>query len=152
MASGFKLDDPEIAQAIAEVVDDKNEEVEYVIFGVDGNEKKVFVEKKGKGGLAEIKPDLHDDALQFIYYRTMSGDEESHRVKFVFVSWAGEAIRKPKLRAIMSILKADMKNIANNFHVEIHATNLDDLNEEEIAIKIKKAGGADYSANTSAMN
>ncbi|KAL7712430.1 Coactosin [Entamoeba marina] len=147
--SGFDLSDPEIAQAVQEVIDDKVEDVEYCILGCQTQPNKVFLETKGKGGLDEVKAALRDDALQFAYYRTISGDEESRRVKFVFISWAGDNIRKPKLRAVMSILKGDVKSIINNFHVELHATSQEDLDAEEIATKIKKAGGADYSFNTS---
>ncbi|EAL45540.1 actin binding protein family protein [Entamoeba histolytica HM-1:IMSS-B] len=144
--SGFDLS--EVAGPVAEVIDDKNEEVEFVVFGVQTQPNKLVVDAKGKGGLEEVKAALKEDALQFAYYRTISGDEESKRVKFVFISWAGEGIKKPKLRAVMSILKGDVKNVINNFHIELHATSLDDLVEDEIAAKIKKAGGADYSFNT----
>ena len=145
--SGFDLS--EIADPVQEVIDDRNEEVEFVVFTVSTQPNKINVEAKGKGGLEEVKANLKEDSLQFAYYRTISGDEESRRVKFVFISWAGDRITKPKLRAVMSILKGDVKNIINNFHIELHATSHDDLVEEEIAAKLKKAGGADYSFNTS---
>ncbi|ELP85052.1 coactosin, putative [Entamoeba invadens IP1] len=145
----FDMSDPELAQSIAEVIDDKNEEVEYVVFNVSTAPNKVNFQIKGKGGLNEVKAALKDEELQFAYYRTISGDEESKRVKFVFVSWAGEGIKKPKLRAAMSILKGEVKDtLFKNFHIEIHATCQDDLKEEEIAAKLKKAGGADYSTNS----
>ena len=145
--SGFDLS--EIPDVIQEVIDDRNEEVEYAVFTVTTQPNKVGLEIKGKGGLEEVKAALKEDCLQFAYYRTISGDEESRRVKFVFISWAGDRITKPKLRAVMSILKGDVKTIINNFHIELHATSADDLVEEEIAAKLKKAGGADYSFNTS---
>ena len=145
--SGFDVS--EIADVIQEVIDDRNEEVEYCIFTVQTQPNKVAFETKGKGGLEEVKANLREDCLQFAYYRTISGDEESRRVKFVFISWAGDRITKPKLRAVMSILKGDVKTVINNFHIELHATSLDDLDEEEIATKIIKAGGANYSFNTS---
>ena len=145
--SGFDVS--EIADPVQEVIDDRNEEVDFVVFTVTTQPNKVSFETKGKGGLEEVKACLREDCLQFAYYRTISGDEESRRVKFVFISWAGDRITKPKLRAVMSILKGDVKQIINNFHIELHATNVDDLDEEEIAAKLKKAGGADYSFNTS---
>ncbi|ELP86896.1 coactosin, putative [Entamoeba invadens IP1] len=147
--SGFDLTDAEIVQAIADVIDDKNETT-YVVFTAHAQPNKLVLEGKGVGGLTEVKALLKDDQLQFAYYRTISGDEESHRVKFVLICWAGEGIKKPKLRAVMSVLKGDVKNnLVKNFHIEIHATNQDDLVEEEINKKLKKAGGADYSTNTS---
>ena len=147
--SGFDLSDPAIAQAVHDVIDDKNEEIEYVILTAQTQPNKIVVEAQGKGGLEDIKPQLKDDSLQFVYYRTISGDEESKRVRFVFICWAPDGITKPKIRAMMSILKADVKTVITNYSIELHATSVDDLNEEDIMTKIKKAGGADYSANTS---
>ncbi|ELP90397.1 coactosin, putative [Entamoeba invadens IP1] len=145
----FDLSDPELVNAVNEVIDDKNTDVEYCVFGVTTNPNKVVLDVKGKGGLNEVKAALKDDQIQFAYYRTISGDAESHRVKFVLISWASESITKPKLRASMSMLKGEMKNeIFKNFHIELHATSLDDLKEEEIAAKLKKVGGADYSTNS----
>jgi hypothetical protein len=73
---------------------------------LDGN-KVVFV-GQGEGGITEMKEHLKDDKPQFGYVRVVSGDSESKRTKFVFVSWAGEKVGALK-RAKMSVQKADVK-------------------------------------------
>ena len=145
------LSDPQIQQTVDAVVDDKNEDVEYAIFDVEPSPLKLVVATSGKGGLAEVKEHLNPEKLQFAYYRTIAGDEESKRVKFIFISWAGDHIKSPKLRAKMSILKMEVKQVIKNFHIEIHATDVGDLDEEDINKMIKKAMGADYSFNTSSL-
>lgn len=146
-----------------------------VVFGYEGNSK-IVVKGSGTGGLDELKGSLEDDQVHYGYLRVTSGDSESKRSKFVFISWVGEKVG-PLKRAKVSVHKASVKQIvqvsfstppplAPSFHhpsnarrfnlllfhpqsyaIEVHAEKQDELQEEDILARVRKAGGADYSGN-----
>lgn len=99
-----------------------------------------------KSGLDELKSNLEDDQVQYGYLRVTSGDSESKRAKFVFISWVGERVG-PLKRAKVSVHKASVKQIIQAYAIEVHAEKQDELEESEILSKVRKAGGADYSGN-----
>jgi hypothetical protein len=72
----------------------------------------------------------------------------SQRVKFVLVPWCGDKVgimRKAKL----SIQIADVKNVLRNFHIEVPASHAQDLSENEVMTKLRRAGGANYDRQSS---
>jgi len=104
------------------------------------------VQGKGAGGVEELKALLEEDQCQYAYIRVISGDAESKRSKFVFLSWVGERV-SPLKRAKVSVHKANVKKVIQSYAVEVHAESLEELTEEDILAKVRKAGGADYSGN-----
>lgn len=80
-----------------------------VLFAYEGNNK-IVVKGSGSGGLEELKGHLEDDAVQYGYLRVVSGDSESKRSKFVFISWVGERVG-PLKRAKVSVHKAGVKSV-----------------------------------------
>jgi len=136
---------PELAEVYQEIRKDSSD-TNWCCFGYDGN--KIVLQNKGSGGLNELANSFQDDQCQYAYLRVVSGDQESRRTKFVFLSWCGDGVGALK-RAKMSVHKASVKQVVKDFSIEIHATTRDDLKEEEVMTKVKKAGGADYSGNTS---
>jgi Cofilin/tropomyosin-type actin-binding protein len=68
------------------------------------------VKAQGNGGLDELKEQLEDDQVHYGYLRVTSGDSESKRAKFVFISWVGERVG-PLKRAKVSVHKASVKQI-----------------------------------------
>jgi hypothetical protein len=77
-----------------------------MVLGYDGPNK-VVLQQKGSGALSEAFQHLDDSQAHFVYGRVISGDEESKRTKFVFISWAGpglSALKRAKLSG-MSILR-----------------------------------------------
>lgn len=78
-----------------------------VLYGYEGN--KIVKVGSGAGGLDELKALLQDDQVQYGYLRVTSGDSESKRAKFVFISWVGEKVG-PLKRAKVSVHKANIKN------------------------------------------
>ncbi|RUP46750.1 hypothetical protein BC936DRAFT_146565 [Jimgerdemannia flammicorona] len=136
--------DPTIAEAYDDVRDDKTE-TNWVFFDfASGKPDRLKVAGKGTGGLAEFISNLSPHAAGWGYVRVpMSNDEYSQRVKFVLVSWCGEHVgvmRKAKL----SIQIADVKNVIKSYHIEIPANDPEDLDENDVQLKLKKAGGANY--------
>lgn len=61
------------------------------LVGYDGP-RTIVVQGKGSGGLNELLEHLTEDQCQFAYLRVISGDQESKRAKFVFISWCGEKV------------------------------------------------------------
>jgi hypothetical protein len=74
------------------------------MFGYDGPTK-IVLKGSGSGGFDELKSHLTDDTIAFCFVRFITGDEESKRAKFVFLSWCGEKV-KALARAKLSVHKA----------------------------------------------
>jgi len=140
------VSDPQLAEVYQEIRKDSNE-TNWVLFGYEGNTK-IVLKGKGSGGLSEFASHLKDDECVYGYLRVITGDNESRRTKFVLISWCGPSVGALK-RAKMSVHKADIKKVLKDYAVELHATNHEDVEEEAIMAKVKKAGGADYSGNKS---
>ncbi|EGG16271.1 actin binding protein [Cavenderia fasciculata] len=138
------VSNPELGEAYREVLADGND-TNWTLFGYEGNST-IVLQGKGSGGLEELKSNLHDDQVQFGYLRVTSGDSESKRAKFVLISWCGEKVG-PLKRAKLSVHKASVKKVILNFAVEVHAEKQEELDEDEINTKVRKASGADYSGS-----
>jgi len=138
------VSDPELKSAYEDVRSDAND-TNWVVYGYEGNNK-IVKKASGAGGLDELKGTLEDDQVQYGYLRVVSGDSESKRAKFVFISWVGERVG-PLKRAKVSVHKAGVKQVIQSFAIEVHAEKQDELAEEDILARVRKAGGADYSGN-----
>jgi len=138
------VSDPELKQAYEDVRSDASE-TSWVVYGYEGNNK-IVKKASGTGTLDELKGSLEDDQVQYGYLRVTSGDSESKRAKFVFISWVGEKVG-PLKRAKVSVHKAGVKSIIQSFAIEVHAEKQEELVEEDILARVRKAGGADYSGN-----
>jgi len=136
----------DLSEAYLEIRKDSNE-TNWLLFGYEGNTK-IVLKGKGSGGIPELVNQLNDDESFYAYLRVVTGDNESRRTKFVFLSWCGPNVGALK-RAKMSVHKADIKKVLKDYAVEIHATTKDEVDEESLMTKVRKAGGADYSGNKS---
>jgi len=117
-------------------------DMNWVLLKHESNTK-VRAEATGSGGLEEILPLLGEKETAFIYIRYTTGDTESKRAKFVFISWCGA--RAPIMRkAKMSVHKADVKDIFYSSAIEVHATEVDDLDDQAIRASLQRVGGANY--------
>jgi len=137
------VSNPDVAAAYQEIRTDANA-TNWILLGYEGNS--IVLQGKGSGGLSEAVNDLKDDQCQYLYLRVISGDQESRRTKFVFISWCGEQVGALK-RAKMSVHKASVKSVIKDFGIEMHSTNKEDLSEDDLMQRVKKASGADYSGN-----
>lgn len=66
----------------------------------------------------------------------------------MLVPWCGDKVgvmRKAKL----SIQISDVKNILRNYHIEVSASSAQDLTENEIMTRLRRAGGANYDRQSS---
>ncbi|KAI8365595.1 hypothetical protein BD560DRAFT_354540 [Blakeslea trispora] len=145
----LNVSDPALVDAYEAVRDDKTE-TNWAFFDfADGKPDRLQVAGTGSGGLSEFVDNLKADVAGWGYVRmNMSNDEYSQRVKFVLVPWCGDSVgimRKAKL----SIQIADVKNVLRNFHIEVPASHKQDLTENEIMTRLRRAGGANYDRQSS---
>ena len=135
------VSDSAISQAYADVRNDNNPTT-YAVFGYASNTK-IGVQKTGQAGWSEFVSHFDDDQAQFGFIRVTTGDSESKRTKFVFVSWVGANVGALK-KAKVSVHKASVKEVVRDYAAEVHAESRDDLAEDLVMEKVKKAGGANY--------
>jgi hypothetical protein len=122
--------------------------LEWLICEYEGKEK-IKVTNSGNGNFDEFKASLSDDRISFGFFRMISGDQESKRVKFVFYLFVGSSANV-MAKSRVSVHKPDIVKAIGQFHVEIFADGLSDVNEQEVRTKIKKSGGADYDQGSNA--
>ncbi|KIK68609.1 hypothetical protein GYMLUDRAFT_237640 [Collybiopsis luxurians FD-317 M1] len=105
---------------------------------------KLKVTQTGSGGLAELREVLDESKASYAYVRvSYSNDKESVREKFVLVVWIGpqcKVMRKAKI----SVHSADVKGVLRVYSIEVAAREKDDLSEDPIVKRLRKAGGASY--------
>jgi len=130
--------------AYLEVRDDKSETNWLLLDYESEKSDKLKLTQTGTGGLSELKDALDDYRASYGYVRvSYSNDKESTREKFILVVWIGpncKIMRKAKI----SVHSADVKNVLRVFSIEVAAREKDDLNEDPIIIRLRKAGGASY--------
>ncbi|KPP76076.1 hypothetical protein Z043_104618 [Scleropages formosus] len=90
---------------------------------------------------------LTDDVRLFGFVRFTTGDAMSKRVKFALITWIGENVSGLQ-RAKISTDKTTVKEVVQNFAKEFMVSDLRELEEEYILSELKKAGGANYDAQT----
>eukprot|EP00095_Tigriopus_kingsejongensis_P011980 maker-scaffold879_size85478-snap-gene-0.15 protein:Tk11980 transcript:maker-scaffold879_size85478-snap-gene-0.15-mRNA-1 annotation:"coactosin-like protein" len=129
--------------AIREAYDDvraDTSDTEWAVFIFDGT--KLGLTAKGIG-FADFKEQFGNDARGFGYIRIKTGDEMSKRAKFVLVTWVGPEVSVMK-KAKMSTDKALMKDIVQNFSVELQLENHGEFSHELFKVEVDKAAGARY--------
>ncbi|XP_020497677.1 coactosin-like protein [Labrus bergylta] len=95
----------------------------------------------------DFKKMCTDDSRLFGFVRIMMGDAMSKRAKFTLITWIGENIGGLQ-RAKISTDKAKVKEIVQNFAKEFMLSDQRELDEDYIREELKKAGGANYDAQT----
>ncbi|KAJ2758015.1 hypothetical protein IWQ57_006941, partial [Coemansia nantahalensis] len=141
--------DPEIAKAYEDVRDDKSKTA-WLLLTFDKDRKDALaVSQTGTGGIDELKEHLEADAAAFGYIRVpMSNDALSQRTKFVLVVWIGQNVSVMR-RAKLSVQKADVIKVLRNYSVEIPASEHCELVADDVLVRLRKAGGANYDRQTS---
>ncbi|KAJ2230791.1 hypothetical protein H4R99_006246 [Coemansia sp. RSA 1722] len=139
----------EIQKAYDDVRDDKTETNWMLLEFSTTKKDELQVASTGSDGLTGLVKNLKQDSAAFGYIRmVMANDEHSQRTKFVFLTWCGP--QTPLMRkARLSVQKADVKNVIGAFSIEIAASEISELQEENILIQLKRAGGANYDRQTS---
>ncbi|TFK49077.1 ADF-like domain-containing protein [Heliocybe sulcata] len=138
------LSDVAINEAYLDVRNDKSETTWVLLDYESDRSDKLVVSKTGTGGLAEIKDALDDTKASYAYARVRySNDKESQREKFILIVWIGPSCKVMR-KAKISVHAADVKQVLRVYSIEVAARERDDLNEEPIVKRLRKAGGASY--------
>ncbi|EPQ52239.1 ADF-like domain-containing protein [Gloeophyllum trabeum ATCC 11539] len=138
------LSDPAINEAYLDVRNDKSETNWLLLDYESDRSDKLVLTKTGTGGLAELKEELEDSRASYAYARVRyANDKESQREKFILVVWIGPSCKVMR-KAKISVHAADVKQVLRVYSIEVAAREKDDLNEEPIVKRLRKAGGASY--------
>lgn len=138
------VDSPEILAAYEAVREDKDETNWLLISDASPKGDKLTLSKTGTGGLSELAAELDDGQVQYAYVRVeYANDAESKRVKFALIVWIGEQTR-PMRKARTSIEAGVVKKVLSHSSVQVDASDKRDLDEADIVVRLRKAGGADY--------
>jgi len=139
------VSNPELVEYYNDVRNDKTE-TNWLLFKYSDDGKSILPLAKGSGGLDELKSNLDESQCLYGFLRFISGDEESKRPKFVFITFGGASASVMR-RAKMSVHKDSVHKIIKDYAVTVHANSPAELDGGEILRLVKKAGGADYSGN-----
>lgn len=138
------LSDPKIDAAYLDVRSDKSETTWLLLDYESDRSDKLQLTQTGTGGLSELREVFDDGKASYAYVRvSFSNDKESTREKFILVVWIGP-LCKPMRRAKISVQTADVKRVLRVFSIEVAAREKDDLLEDPIIVRLRKAGGASY--------
>jgi len=140
------VSDPAIQAAYEDVRSDSNPTNWVVLAYADRD--RLSVQGTGSNGIAEFVGQLKDDTVQYAFVRVTTGDQESRRAKFVFISWIGPDVGIMR-KAKVSVHKANVKSVFKDFAVELQSSDKEDLEESKITATVVKAGGANYMGQSS---
>jgi len=133
------IDKESIRTAYDDVRND-NSDTMWASFKYEGKE----IIHEGSGvEFDEFKSKFSAEDRGFGYLRITTGDELSKRSKFVFISWCGNEVGGLK-RAKLGTDKAFLKQVVQNFAIELQLSEYSELDLETIATEARKAGGANY--------
>ncbi|GAA5842561.1 hypothetical protein JCM9279_003619 [Rhodotorula babjevae] len=135
---------PEIKDAYDAVRNDKDPKTWLLLDYAGDRSDKLVLTATGDGDLAELKTHLKESSASFAYLRVKyANDVESTREKFILITWIGQDVRVLR-KAKLSVHAADVKRVLSVYSLEVPANSLDDLAEEPIVVRLRKAGGASY--------
>ncbi|EPE30244.1 Actin depolymerizing protein [Glarea lozoyensis ATCC 20868] len=135
---------PEILAAYDAVRSDKDETNWLIISYASAVGDKLTLSATGTGGLSELTEKLDPSQAQYAYARIeYANDTESTRVKFILIIWIGEGTKIMR-KARVSIESGEVKRVLGHHSIQVDARDKSDLDEKEIVIRLRKAGGADY--------
>ncbi|KAF6723701.1 Coactosin-like protein [Oryzias melastigma] len=138
-----QIDKEACREAYNDVRDDSTE-TNWAAFKYEGS----TIVPAGQGtDYEDFKNLCTDDTRLFGFVRFMTGDAMSKRVKFTLITWIGENVSGLQ-RAKISTDKTMIKDIVQTFAKEFMISDLRELDEEYIRSELKKAGGANYDAQT----
>ncbi|KAI1890053.1 hypothetical protein AGOR_G00169260 [Albula goreensis] len=136
--------DKEACREAYNLVRDDNTDINWAAFKYDGS----MIVPGGQGTeYEEFKQLCKDDERLFGFVRITTGDAMSKRAKFTLITWIGENVSGLQ-RAKISTDKSLVKDIVQNFAKEFMVSDIRELEEDYIREELKKAGGANYDAQT----
>ena len=136
-------DEQAIRDAVADVRNDATE-TNFVVLGYEqGKTSSVELLASGTGGLTEMMQYFTPEFLGYGYLRVISGDAESRRPKFIFISFSGASVGLVK-KGKMGTHQSSIASLFGYSHISVQASVPEDLVEADLMERVKKASGADY--------
>ncbi|XP_053556833.1 coactosin-like protein [Bombina bombina] len=136
--------DKEACREAYNLVRDDNNGISWVTFKYDGS---TIIPGENGSSFEEFQTTCTDDIRLYAYIRFTAGDAMSKRIKFVLITWIGENVSGLQ-RAKIGTDKTLVKDVVQNFAKEFMITDHKELDENYIRNELKKAGGANYDAQT----
>uniref|UniRef100_A0A8C5IML0 Coactosin-like protein n=1 Tax=Junco hyemalis TaxID=40217 RepID=A0A8C5IML0_JUNHY len=136
--------DKEACREAYNLVRDDATEVNWVTFKYNGS---TIVPGDQGVDYETFKRKCTDDVRLFGFVRFTTGDAMSKRVKFALITWIGEdvsGLQRAKTGTDKTLVKEVVQNFAKEFVISDHK----ELDEDYIKNELKKAGGANYDAQT----
>jgi len=139
--------DPSVLEAYNDVRNDSSS-TDWAVFGYDSdmggsNQGLVKLQSSGSDGIDGLRQQLRPATPAYGFLRVTSGDEMSKRPKFVFITWV-PSDTKVMRKARISVHRAFVKEVVQEFAVEITAEHLEELEHDVIMKAVAKAGGSNY--------
>jgi len=132
-------EDGSVQKALANARSDAKGPNCWVVIGYS-NPTTLTVLAEGDGGLAEASPSFSNNEACYCLLRKDLKVEMAKTVKFVFLDWTPNGM-KPLRKALISTYKGQVMNMMKPFHVDFSASDLSELNEGEILVKLGMASG-----------
>eukprot|EP01135_Chromosphaera_perkinsii_P004093 Nk52_evm12s269 gene=Nk52_evmTU12s269 len=132
--------DTESARAGYDDVRDDNSQTTWTLLKYEENTIRAVASHQN---YEDLLSQLGDDERAYAFVRIETGDELSKRAKFALITWIGESV-SPLKKAKVSIDKALVKDVFQNFAVEVLTGDKGDLKFESVKKLVVKAGGANY--------
>ncbi|XDA82914.1 hypothetical protein R6Z07F_012809 [Ovis aries] len=136
--------DKEACRTAYNLVRDDSSAVIWVTFKYDGS---TIVPGEQGAEYQDFIQQCTDDVRLFAFVRFTTGDAMSKRSKFALITWIGENVSGLQ-RAKTGTDKTLVKEVVQNFAKEFVISDRKELEEDFIKNELKKAGGANYDAQT----
>jgi len=139
-ASNVTLVDEDGIRNAIKAVRSNNNETDWMLMGYEGNTNNIKLVATGTGDLDELITHLNEEQILYGLYRTTDTIDNTVAIKFVMVVWVGEKV--PIIRkARITTHKGDVTNFLGQYHVDIHCSNLNEINEDIVKDLVQRASG-----------
>jgi len=133
--------DPEIQQALNDTKSGANG-TNWILLGyVPKSDNKLKLVATGNDGLKGMSDQWNDGKVLFALVTFLVNNTR----KFAYISWCGEGVVGMK-KGLFNNHANDVANLFKGFHAQVNARNEDDVVEQTILEKLRKATGAAYDA------
>ncbi|KAL6063066.1 Actin binding protein [Balamuthia mandrillaris] len=130
------VSDPSLLDAFEDVRNDATP-TNWVIYTYKPRSDSIKVQSTGTGDLKEMLEELGEGKVQYCFIRfNLNGT-----FKFVYIAWCGEGVSGMR-RGSFANHAVDMSKFLTGFHVQINARAWEDINEQDILARLKKATGS----------
>jgi len=132
--------DEDALRAAIKAVRADNDATDWLLMGYEGNTNTIKLVATGQGDLDELITHLKDDQILYGLYRTTDTIDNTVAVKFVLIVWVGEKVAIIR-KARITTHKGDITSFLGQYHVDVHCSNLSEINEDIVKDLVQRASG-----------